>query len=47
MIKVIQNVYHAVLVIFLMVTQDIVQDVLMAKLLMVMEEIALIVLQEQ
>ena len=46
-IKVIQNAYHVVLVIFPMVGQITVQDVLMVKHLMVMEEIALIVLQEQ
>ena len=46
-IKVIQNAYHVVLVIFPMVGQNTVQDVLMVKHLMVMEEIALIVLQEQ
>ena len=46
-IKVIQNAYHVVLVIFPMVGQNTVQDVLMVKHLMVIEEIALIVLQEQ
>ena len=47
MITVIQNVYHVVLAIFPMVAQNIVQDVLMVKHLVVMEATALIVLQEQ